>query len=196
MCRPLSKIEVVDLLIEIRDKSERHDALETFDFERISAGAFKQVYSRDDIDFVVKIHNNDRYGAWEMDNALSCPAHLKPFLLPIEQYRGFQIQRKLNLRACSCEVAGCDGFVDGMEDSNSDGCGRNHTHAADGTLIIYDYGQNEQWSDGGYVNQEDDRSSYGQCNCTDCRIDRGDTMPDEEISPEESVQCSDSEIAA
>jgi len=190
VCRALTREEVITLM-SMRESDEYESAedrmydmgslLVEFGFKRVGQGAFKRVYTRHDINYVVKCHVD--WGCNEVENVDSCPDHLRPYLLPVEQHKGFQFQEKLNLEAMSCEDAGCKGKIDGMYDSDSDGCGRNHCHRADGTLVIYDYGQDGQWwSESAYEFYRDrsDNSISEECNCTDCRHARGSITQEEE----------------
>jgi hypothetical protein len=114
-------------------------------WQLIGAGCWKDVYGRDDADFVVKIAVDYSYpnGMREHTNFKTAPAHIKPFLLPLLTWgEGFQIQERIVLRPCPDD---CPGVISGMADSASDDEKCNHTHAEDGTLIIMDYGQETQW---------------------------------------------------
>jgi hypothetical protein len=124
----------------------REEKLESDGFVRIGAGCFKTVYGHPEHNFVVKVHDaTDEYGyggTYEVENYKRAPEHLKPHLLRVIQCRGFQIQKRVELRECPST---CPGEIDGMTDSWSSDEKRNHSHDLDGNLVIMDYGQRNQW---------------------------------------------------
>lgn len=132
----------------------RADDLIMRGFSEIGKGAWKVVFGSPKYNFVVKLsRSEDGDGMHEPINALTAPETLAPYLLPILAHGfRFQIQRRVEIRKCP---ASCRGTVHGMYDSHSDGANshsdgsgggkHNHTHSASGSLIIMDYGQDDQW---------------------------------------------------
>jgi hypothetical protein len=128
-------------------------------WQEIGRGAFKRVFGRNDVDFVVKVFI-DCYGCNEVANYKNAPASIKPYLLPIlEHDAGWMVQKRVKTiqhlsweeQVTFCKKHNCPGSVEGVDDSG----GNNHTHAEDGTLIIFDYGQSCQWYDAAKDEEED-----------------------------------------
>lgn len=113
-------------------------------FHYIGSGSFKMVYSHDDCDYVVKIATSGfDCGMREPENYASAPDHIRPFLLPLLAFGAdWQIQRKVCLKASNdrythaCPI--CEGHLIDLN-------GWNHIHEDDGTPVVYDYGQRDQW---------------------------------------------------
>lgn len=118
-----------------------HYLLASLGFSYIAGGSFKQTYGSDMYPFVVKIFTwkAPESGACELENYRTAPAHLKDCLVPVlRQTDYYQLQERVPILPCS--VRSC--YVPDMWDSDN----RNHTHAADGSFVIFDYGQDEQWA--------------------------------------------------
>jgi hypothetical protein len=140
----MGKLNVPHLARLMEGTKDARTTLERFDFYSFRRGSFKVVYAHPTCRFVVKLVPYNFAGSHEQKNHALAPPHIKPWLLPVlaqgnthDDY-GFQIQRRIDLRSCP---ASCTGYIDMMCDSDA----RNHTHAPDGTPIIFDYGQDGQW---------------------------------------------------
>lgn len=148
--------EVFDTLNAMRsvdddrtDEFEIMDWLDANHFRRVGTGGFKSVFKQDGSDFVVKVsHNGHGAGDHEVDNILDAPTEIMAFILPVWQGNGFQIQDAVTMRFCP-DPDECGRLLSCMHDSASSWrdvtLPHNHTHDADGTLQIYDYGQSVQW---------------------------------------------------
>lgn len=114
------------------------------DMVEIGSGSFKRCFTRDDIDFVIKLAWNydGNTGMLERVNYEAAPEEIKPFLLPIlEEGDGWQIQAKADVslsEECPSTCPMC--YFDDM-------LHKNHKHLPDGTPVVYDYGQPDQWLD-------------------------------------------------
>lgn len=137
----MDNITALAELLEGNPYSTKRSILEDLGFELIGSGSFKQVYHSPEFPFVVKLHDTDGCnGAQELRNYETAPAELLPFLLPIlHQGTSFQMQEYVKFHQCP---ATCRGWLQLMYDSSDN----NHTHRADGTLVIVDYGQDDQWN--------------------------------------------------
>jgi len=132
-----------------RNYDARIKALLDLGWKLQGRGAFKAVYSKEGVDVVVKVQSDP---VMEVVNYDSAPEFIKPHLLPILAHgQGWSIQERINHSNLSerywedgqalCESHGCPGYIPCMADSGPN----NHTHAEDGTVIIFDYGQGGQW---------------------------------------------------
>lgn len=124
------------------DRSFEH-LLGVLGFTRIGSGCWKNVYASDQFpDLVVKhAARDDAPGFAEARNYRTAPLDILPFLVPLLACSTrLQVQPFVEFHDCP---ETCPGYVPGMYDSGDN----NHTHDADGNLVIVDYGQSEQWED-------------------------------------------------
>lgn len=114
-------------------------ALKAAGWKRIGTGSFKEAFKHPDFKFIVKvIYHNPGYGSNEIKNYESAPPEVQAMLAPIRAVgKHIQIQRYIE-HTNYCPGANCPAYVVGVTDM---GLGKNHAHLADGTVVVYDYGQ-------------------------------------------------------
>jgi hypothetical protein len=133
-----------DLLsVHEEDKESFEELLRIFGFTFLDSGCWKNVYVSERFpDLVIKRATSPtRHCFAEVRNYKIAPPHIRPFLLPLLAYSArLQVQAFVEFHDCP---ATCLGYIPGMSDSGDN----NHTHDAEGNLIIVDYGQDDQFYD-------------------------------------------------
>ena len=123
----------------LTDNEVRKEWLTEMGFVYTGCGSFKTAYRNEEWGIVVKLVHNSS-GACEAQNYETAPEGARPHLLPLLDHgRGYQVQEYVVRHKCP---PSCTGWVQGVHDSDT----RNHTHMEDGTLVIWDYGQTNQWT--------------------------------------------------